>query len=143
MTESANVLPARGSKTTFWVKAEVILVVLVALHTLIVGVMLTFFASWALQFGGWSQVPPLFFPRQGGAFHLVVGFGYLYEYFRHRGVSLMLCAKLVATVFLGVSCLTDSLPWSLAVSAVGDAAMGLAVLYVHRKAVLSRASLAD
>lgn len=122
------------TRRALWLQAETTLVVLVTLHTLIVGVMLTFFTSWALRFGGWGEVPSFFFPRQGGVFHFVVAFGYLYEYFRFRSVALMLGAKTAATVFLGIACLNGPVPWSLAASAAGDAAMGLAVLIVHRQA---------
>ena len=58
----------------------------------------------------------------------MVGAGYLIEYFRHRTVTLMLFAKPLAVVFLGVSVLVSGeQAWSVGLSALGDGAMGIAV----------------
>ena len=42
------------------------LIILIALHSIIVGVMLLFFAKWAVEFAGWSGADPIFFIRQAG-----------------------------------------------------------------------------
>lgn len=111
------------------------LIVLVALHSAIVGIILLGFPSWAAEFGGWGNINDVFFIRQGGAFHIVVAIGYVMEYFRHRTVSLLLTAKTLATFFLVFSWLVDlSGAWALPLAALGDGLMAVVVLWVHRGA---------
>ncbi len=111
------------------------LVVLVALHSAVVGVVLLGAPRWAAALGGWGDVDTVFFIRQGGAFHIVVVVGYLMEYFRHRTVGLLLIAKSLATVFLVFSWLADlSGAWALPFAALGDGLMGLLVFVAHRRA---------
>lgn len=117
-----------------WRALERGLVVAVALHSFAVGFFLLFFTRWGVRLGGWGEASPLFFARQAGIFHFVVASGYLIEYFRGRGVRLLLLAKATATVFLVAMLLKDGGPWVLPVSALGDALMGLAVWIAHRKA---------
>jgi hypothetical protein len=111
-----------------------VLVVLVALHSLAVGFFLTFVTTWGVAFGGWTDVHPLFFPRQAGVFHFVVAAGYLIEYFRYRGVLLMVTAKCIAVVFLVDATWRYGGPWAVPVSAVGDAAMAVVVLFAFWRA---------
>ena len=108
------------------------LIILIALHSIIVGVMLLFFAEWAIKFAGWSGADPIFFIWQAGAFHFVLVTGYLVEYFRWRSISLLLIAKTIAFIFLiGGSVLTDT-PWSVWFSGLADGAMALVAFLVHR-----------
>jgi len=117
-----------------WKTIERRLVVLIALHSAGVGTILVFFPGIACRLAGWGEISPDFFPRQGGAFHFAVAFGYLHEQFRHRGVALLLFTKSVATAFLlGVALLTD-VPWAVPFSGVADGLMGLAAYLVHRRA---------
>ena len=97
------------------------LVFLVAIHSLAVGALLLALPRWSAAFGGWGEVEPLFFVRQAGVFHLVVAVGYLLEYRRRRGVTLLLLAKSVAVVFLLAHTLTGNAPWAVPLSAAGDA----------------------
>jgi len=115
-------------------RLEAWLVVLVALHSFAVAVFLLFFTEWGVRFGGWSAAEPLFFARQAGVFHVVVAVGYLLEYFRYRGVSLLVTTKTIAVVFLGSMFLVDGGPWAVPLSAAGDAAMAVVVFAVHRLA---------
>lgn len=109
------------------------LVILVAVHSLGVGSLLLFAPRWALDFAGWSTAPEaLFFPRQVGVFHFVVAFGYLHEYVRYRGVTLLVVTKAMAFLFLVVMKLTGELAWAVLFSGVVDALMGLAVALLHR-----------
>lgn len=112
-------------------KAEWWLVVLIALHTYGIGVALLVVPGWALTFGGWQTIPPLFFPRQAGVFHLVLGSGYLFEYVRLRSVWLLLTAKACAFVFLIGATLLATVPWFVTFAGVVDGLMGLAALAAH------------
>lgn len=99
-------------------------VILVAVHSVGVGVVLVFFPRWAAGFGGWEGLSDVFFVRQGGAFHFVVALGYLMEYRRHRTVRLLLTAKAIGTAFLLAMWFTDvGGPWAIPFSALGDGAM--------------------
>ena len=110
------------------------LIVLIALHSYAVGFFLLFLTRWGVTFGGWDNVTTLFFPRQAGIFHVVIATGYLIEYFRYRGVVLMVSAKFTAVVFLfGMMAVGDA-PWAVPLSAIGDGLMGIVVLWIHRKA---------
>jgi hypothetical protein len=113
-------------------KHETILIILIALHSIIVGIMLMFFAEWAVRFAGWAGAEPIFFIWQAGAFHFVLATGYLVEYFRWRSISILLIAKTIAFVFLiGGSFLADT-PWSVWFSGCADGAMALVAFFVHR-----------
>ncbi len=112
------------------------LIILIALHSIVVGVMLLFFPEWAVEFAGWSGADPIFFIRQAGVFHFVLAAGYLVEYSRTQTITLLLIAKTTAFVFLiGGSLLADT-PWSVWFSGLADGAMALTAYLVHR-AVLS------
>jgi len=113
-------------------RAEAVLVVLIAAHSLAVGSFLAFATAWGARFGGFGSVTPLFFPRQAGAFHFVVAAVYLIEYFRYRGVLMLVLTKAIAVVFLGLcTALTDA-AWVVPLSGLGDAAMAVAVVWVRR-----------
>lgn len=118
-----------------WPALERWLVILIALHSLIVGVILLFTPEWILDFGGWDEAAESFFVRQGGAFHIVVAAGYLIEYFRHRTINLLLVAKSVAVVFLFGMVLTGEGTLAVVLSALGDGAMLVVTWYAHRQSV--------
>jgi hypothetical protein len=111
--------------------------VLVAIHSTVVGLFLLLATSWGASFGGWGPVFPLFFARQAGVFHFVVAAGYVIEYFRYGGVSLLLTAKATAVTFLLAMTLVDGGPWALPASAAADAMMGAVVYAVARRDALA------
>jgi hypothetical protein len=113
-------------------RALTALVVLIALHSVAVGAFLVFATVWGTAFGGWTDVHPLFFPRQAGVFHFVVAAGYLIEYFRYRGITLLLTAKAIAVVFLVDATFRYGGPWAVPLSAAADAAMAATVWWVYR-----------
>lgn len=114
------------------VATEKILLFLIVLHSFIVGVMLMFFAEWAVKFAGWAGADPVFFIWQAGAFHFVLAAGYVVEYRRSGSIDLLLIAKTTAFVFLvGGSLLADT-PWSVWFSGFADGAMALTAYLVHR-----------
>jgi hypothetical protein len=111
---------------------EWLLVVLIALHSVAVGLVLTFATGWGARLGGFPDPVPLFFPRQAGAFHFVVAGVYLIEYFAYRGVGLLVATKSIAVVFLFVTVAVDPVPWVVPFSGAGDLLMGLAVVLLRR-----------
>lgn len=119
--------------TIDWSRIERLLIVLIALHTFGVGLALIFFTRAGAALGGWAQVEPLFFARQAGVFHLLLGTAYLIDYVRHRSVLLLLIAKTTAVVFLATITLLDHAPWVAPLSCLADGLMGLAVLIVRRR----------
>ena len=110
-----------------------VLVVLIALHSFVVGLFLLFATRWGLAFGGWGETNTPFFPRQAGVFHFVVAAGYVIEYFRYRGITLMLTAKTIAVVFLVDATFRYGGPWAVPMSAAGDAAMLAVVWWTRRR----------
>jgi hypothetical protein len=114
-------------------RLERALVVLIVLHSIVVGLFLTFATQWGARFGGFPDPVPLFFPRQAGAFHFVVAGVYLVEYFVYRGVLMLVMTKSIAVVFLGIVTLLCPVPWVVPLSGVGDALMGLLVVEVRRR----------
>jgi hypothetical protein len=113
-------------------RAERALVVLIAVHSIVVGLFLVLAPEWGARFGGFGPVQPLFFARQAGAFHFVAATAYLLEHFRYRGVLLLVVTKSVAVVFLLVMTALDSVPWVVPLSGVADGLMGLAVVLLRR-----------
>ena len=111
---------------------EPVLVVLIALHSVVVGLLLTFATDWGARFSGFPSPVPLFFPRQAGAFHFVVAATYLVEYFRYRGVGLLVMTKSIAVVFLFLTAALDLVPWLVPLSGVGDGLMAIAVVLLRR-----------
>jgi hypothetical protein len=116
-----------------WRELERFLVWAIALHSFGIGVALTLWPTWGLALGGFAVPASLFFPRQGGAFHFVVGFAYLWELRRHGTVTVLVAAKTVGTVFLLSMVFVGESAWSIGPSAAADAAMGLAAWWVHRR----------
>jgi hypothetical protein len=110
------------------------LVVLIALHSVAVGVGLLFLTEFGAQIGGFGTVSPLFFPRQAGAFHFVAASAYLIEYFQYRGILILLTTKSIAVVFLGVMTALGGMPWIVPFSGVADGLMGLLAFFLHRAA---------
>jgi hypothetical protein len=111
---------------------ERVLIFLISLHSFIVGIMLMFFAEWAVQFAGWHGADPIFFIWQAGAFHFVLATGYLVEYSRSRTITLLLIAKTTALVFMIGGSLLAETPWSVWFSGFADGAMALTAYLVHR-----------
>jgi len=119
------------SSPTFWRRLEGVGVVLVALHSFAIGTMLIFSTAWVLQFAGWDEVSHLFFPRQSGAFHIILAAGYLWEFRAHGTIRLMLLAKGTAVVFLLIMSPWKE-AWSVPFSGVFDGLMLVGMAFIHR-----------
>jgi hypothetical protein len=111
------------------------LVILIAAHTFLVGAALLFMPGWSTRFGGYGEVVTLFFPRQAGVFHFLLGAGYLVEHHRYGGIRLLLAAKGAAVAFLGFYSVAwgPQVPWMIPFAALGDGVMGLAIWWVRRR----------
>ncbi len=114
------------------------LILLVALHSFIIGVVFLVAPNWSVNFGGWDEVRPAFFIRQAGIFHLVLVVAYLIEYFRYRGVLVLVAAKSIAMAFLLLAALLDDVPWAVGLCGLGDGAMAVTVGLVHHRFVANR-----
>jgi len=115
-----------------WRAVESWLVVLIAFHSVAVGLFLLFATRWGTRFGGWGEVQPLFFARQAGVFHFVVAAVYMAEWFTYRGTAALVIAKCTAVVFLISMFYLDGGPWPLPLSALGDGAMAVVVVKVDK-----------
>jgi hypothetical protein len=123
---------AREGLRNGWQAIERWLVVLIAVHSAAIGIGALVATEWGVRFSGFPGASPLFFPRQVGVFHVVVAVAYLIEWFRYRGVAVLLATKGMAVLFLVAMMAIDRLPWVVPFSAAGDVLMGLAVLLAHR-----------
>jgi len=116
----------------FWRKLEDVGVFLVALHSFLIGIMLVFTTQWVLDFAGFN-VPCTFFPRQSGAFHIILAAGYFLEYRAYQTIRLMLLAKATAVVFLLIMSPWKE-AWSVPFSGVFDGLMLVGMALIHRMA---------
>jgi len=112
---------------------ERILIILVSIHSYAIGVAFFAVPDLIVRFGGWDRLDPVFFAHQAGAFHVALASAYLIEYFRYRGISVMLAAKGVALVFLLLEAAFGSVPWAVPFAGLADGAMAAVVWWVHRK----------
>ncbi len=108
--------------------------VLVALHSVAIGVALTVFPGWSLALGGFDPAAPLFFVRQGGAFHLVLGIAYLAQHLATGRLTLVILAKSCGTVFLLASLAGGGTSWAIPAAAAGDALMAAVAIAFHLRA---------
>jgi len=129
-----------GTPGVDWRRVEHWLVLLIAIHSYGVGCALLFVPAFGAALGGWDDVRPYFFMRQAGIFHFLVATVYVVEWSRYRTVSFLLLAKATAVVFLTATWLLASEPWVVPFSGLADGAMGVAVLFVHRRALAGQAS---
>ena len=74
-----------------------------------------------------------FFPRQSGAFHIILALGYLWEYRAHQTIRLMLLAKATAVVFLLIMSPWKE-AWSVPFSGIFDGLMLVGMAWLHRMA---------
>jgi len=120
-----------------WQRLEAVGVALVVLHSLLVGILLIFLTGWTLEFAGFNNSVNFFFPRQSGAFHIVIAIGYALEYRRSRGITLILLAKFTAVVFLLMLSSWNE-AWSVPFSGITDGLMLVGMAFLHGQAGRSR-----
>ena len=89
--------------------------------------------GWTLEFAGFNNTVNFFFPRQSGAFHIVIAIGYALEYRRSRGITLILLAKFTAVVFLLMLSSWNE-AWSVPFSGITDGLMLVGMAFLHGQA---------
>ena len=81
-------------------RLKIILILLIALHSLILSAAMLFQPVFTLQLFGWDYQGPTFFPAQTGIFLVLLGSAYLTAIW-HRGfIWFIIASKTIAVVFL-------------------------------------------
>lgn len=110
-------------------RLEIILIFLIALHSLILGAGMLFQPARFLEFFGWDYQGPMFFPAQSGIFLVLLGGAYLAAIW-HRGfIWFIITSKTAAVLFLLSQhfSLGPAAPPTVLVAAVFDGLMGASV----------------
>jgi hypothetical protein len=105
--------------------------VLVAIHTLAIGLILIAQPAVFMELVGFRPNCEHFFPAQGGAFHLIVFVVYLMGAIHiekyHHFIVLSIYIKAFATFFLLIYCFAAEFKWIVFISGIVDCAMGLMI----------------
>lgn len=114
-----------------------IILVLVAIHSFIVGINLISFPSdWMQQFG-FNAITENFFKVQGGVFHIVMTVAYLLAAWKPVENRIMIIfaitAKFIATLFLISYYFVMGSIVTILLSAISDFAMGIILLFLFLK----------
>jgi hypothetical protein len=118
--------------------------VLVAIHSLVMGLTLIAQPAVLMEFAGFSPDCEHFFPAQGGVFHLLMFVVYLmgathiekYHYF----IVFSIFVKAVATFFLTIFCFTVEFKWIVFSSGIADCVMGLMIFWAFQYYLRSKKS---
>src|SRR5574340_1443737 len=90
-------------KPRFWGNALDLLILVVGVHSLLLGLTLLLFPRWALDFVAWPYDGQVFWPRQAGLFLVLLGVCYASALRVRPAVWLLIGSKASAIVFLLVS----------------------------------------
>jgi hypothetical protein len=104
-----------------------LLILLVGIHSCILGVGMLFATGLMLRLLGFSTAVPLFFPSQSGIFMLILGILYLGALVEPAYVWTIIVSKAFAVAFLFVHVALLSAPPLIWAAGAGDAAMLIAV----------------
>ncbi len=107
---------------------------LIALHSICVGLGLIFLPDNIFFLIGFEISPNRFFETQGGVFHLIMAMIYSLAAFNPKDnrilIWISISAKGIAVGFLWVYYFFISPIWMIFISGVGDAAVGIILLYL-------------
>jgi len=106
-------------------------VLVVAMHSIGLGLSLLFCPRWALQFAGWDYAGPMFWPSQAGLFLVILGAAYAWAIRLRPLVWLIIGSKASALLFLGASIAWLGAPRLAAFLGGADGLMGLAVALLY------------
>lgn len=121
-----------------------LLVIAVAAHSIVAGLLLLFFPLWTLRLTGWNYTGPVFWPSQAGLFLTLLGAVYASAIRWRAAVWFVIISKASAVVFLLLSVLCLGAPGVVVTMALGDGFMGLSValvLWRHTRALAVGAEL--
>ena len=104
-----------------------IIVVLVACHSILIGVLLITHGAGLFDYFGWKPAGNRFFFHQVGVFHVVLAVIYVGEYFRYRRVNSIILAKFAALVFLMIEYIWLTPQTPILLAGLGDGAIGAVV----------------
>lgn len=109
------------------------ILLLVAFHSLLIGLVLIAQPAFLIRFAGFSLDGESFFAAQGGAFHILMAVAYLMgalnieKYFSFIVFSIFV--KAGATLFLLVYCFKVDFKWIILLSGILDFVMGLMIFW--------------
>jgi hypothetical protein len=106
-----------------------IFLVLIALHSFILGGAMLFWSTSTMRLFGWEYTGPLFYPAQTGVFLVLLAGAYLAGLWYRPFAWFLVITKAVAVVFLLTEFYIVELdpPRTLLAAALGDGLMGIAV----------------
>ena len=115
-----------------------IFIILVALHSLILGSAMLFWPLTTMKFFGWEYEGPVFYPAQTGVFLVLLAGAYLAGLWYRPFAWFLVITKAVAVVFLLTEfyIVENDPPRTLLVAAFFDGLMGITVggaLFQSRK----------
>lgn len=117
---------------------------MIAFHSLCVGVGLIIAPSELFEFLGYSKCTERFFPTQGGVFHIIMAIGYIMgaiKYPESYDLTIFtIVVKFCATAFLIIYFIAIKQTWLILFSGVADGLMGI---IVYRLYTISKRKLND
>jgi hypothetical protein len=114
-------------------RLEITLILLIALHSLVLGVAMLFQPAFTLKlFFSWNYQGPMFFPAQTGVFLVLLGSVYLTAIWHREYTWFIIASKIAAVLFLisQFFLLGPAAPKTVLVAAVLDGLMGASVTAV-------------
>lgn len=110
-------------------RLETVLVLLIGLHSLILGFAMVFLPTRTLGLFGWDYQGPMFFPTQAGVFLILFGILFMIFIWYRRLIWFIIVVKSAAVIFLLSQnyILGPAAPSTILVAAVLDGLMGLSV----------------
>jgi len=108
-----------------------LLILAVAAHSVVLGVCLLSFPSWALKLVGWDYSGPVFWPSQAGLFLIILGVAYGAAVRFRPLIWLLVGSKACAFVFLMAHALWLDAPRLAVLLGAADGLMGVAVSLLY------------
>ncbi len=114
-----------------------VFLILVAIHSFVVGINLISFPSEWMQKFGFNLINESFFKAQGGVFHIVMTVAYLLSAWKPIEYKILIIfavtAKFIATIFLITYFFVNGNTTVILLSAISDFFMGIILLYLFFK----------
>lgn len=113
-------------------RIEITVILLITLHSLILGVAMLFQPVRTLELFGWDYQGAMFFPSQTGVFLLLFAGAYFSAIWHREFIWFIVASKSTAVVFLVSQhfLLAPNAPRTVLVAAVLDGLMGASVLAI-------------